>query len=790
MASIPLLSYDVFLNVFLTGMFVYPLLRHRLSNPKLRSLAKRTCLAASFALGTSVVNILILTLLHGKQLGWVCLASCGFDVTVNALVIYFITAPTHHSGSTSSKQGGGGGGGGAVSNHNHTYHKRPPTHISAPTFSVSAPLPTIITTAHTNTNTNNTNHQIFGGEGIGTTSILRNPTSPSYQVYRFDTTKEVIVPTASSTTSPMMAFFPHNGSVQFKGVGSALIKGALRKKRSKSEVNVDVECAGCCCCCCGEEEEGAVKRKKQVDAARDKDEEEEDGLAQYASVKSLGDIKEESAGAGSGRVVMSKPPLSRAAAAAAAAAAATVAATNLPSLFPRQRSSAGALGTESGTRTGVETPVLTSASITIHAVREREVTVSGGSGTDSPKSPLFELDGCGYGHGYGYGHQHGFGRQLSRPTTGNSAASVPPPPPSSSPGSTAPLRSRSYSATAATATAGLPASAVEKSALEVGTGMANEKKRKREGEGRGDAGAGEDGDGLEIGLDSKFQISSTFSPKSFEPAREGSEDGRNGQHRPHQHHEHHHHHHHHSHRHHRGHHRHPQKDGHRHSHHLHHYRQEGGERRDEGTSSVTGRLFGLFPRLVGKRFMNSNPKLGGRSYSTRRRSRSLSGPLEQEREYGTFGRAAELGGVGEEERESRKRTSVVGTGAVDQGGRKRGRSVISDSSSFAALKCADGAVYLKDEDDEEEEEEEEDGGRAERGMVVTMRKEIGGGAGAADGVSVIGSGGSEGWTPQSEKFETHELMEVVALPPTNVSTAMTRTDSTPAGSVEKLGRAV
>jgi len=101
MASIPLLSYDVFLNVFLTSLFAYPLLGgsscfgvdlsshinlqggRKLSNPKLRALAKQTCYAAAVALGTSVVNILILTLLHGKQLGWVCLASCGFDVRLS-----------------------------------------------------------------------------------------------------------------------------------------------------------------------------------------------------------------------------------------------------------------------------------------------------------------------------------------------------------------------------------------------------------------------------------------------------------------------------------------------------------------------------------------------------------------------------------------------------------------------------------------------------------------------------------------------------------------------------------
>lgn len=119
MASIPLLAYDAWLNCMLTSLFVYPLLspsfwgRNRGSggdvpegrrpmNPKLRALAKRTCFAAAIALGTSVVNILVLTLLHGRQLGWVCLASCGLDVTINAIAIFLITRKTHSDDSSSS----------------------------------------------------------------------------------------------------------------------------------------------------------------------------------------------------------------------------------------------------------------------------------------------------------------------------------------------------------------------------------------------------------------------------------------------------------------------------------------------------------------------------------------------------------------------------------------------------------------------------------------------------------------------------------------------------------------
>lgn len=43
------------------------------------------------ALLTSTINIAVLTRLNGHELGWICLASCGMDVTVNALVLDFVT---------------------------------------------------------------------------------------------------------------------------------------------------------------------------------------------------------------------------------------------------------------------------------------------------------------------------------------------------------------------------------------------------------------------------------------------------------------------------------------------------------------------------------------------------------------------------------------------------------------------------------------------------------------------------------------------------------------------------
>lgn len=96
-ASLSLLIYDLYINIFLTGMFLWPLFRSRLSNPRIRRMALRTLVAALAALTTSTINIAVLTIMHGRQLGWVCLGSCGTDVTMNALVLFWVT--DHVSGS-------------------------------------------------------------------------------------------------------------------------------------------------------------------------------------------------------------------------------------------------------------------------------------------------------------------------------------------------------------------------------------------------------------------------------------------------------------------------------------------------------------------------------------------------------------------------------------------------------------------------------------------------------------------------------------------------------------------
>ncbi|KAF9041111.1 hypothetical protein BDZ89DRAFT_1009854 [Hymenopellis radicata] len=89
-STIMLLTYDLYINVFLTSLFLYPLLRCNM-NPLVRNVALRTLIAACVALTTSTVNMVVLTLMKGHQLAWVCLGCCGTDVVFNALALFWDT---------------------------------------------------------------------------------------------------------------------------------------------------------------------------------------------------------------------------------------------------------------------------------------------------------------------------------------------------------------------------------------------------------------------------------------------------------------------------------------------------------------------------------------------------------------------------------------------------------------------------------------------------------------------------------------------------------------------------
>ncbi|KAF5343083.1 hypothetical protein D9758_011125 [Tetrapyrgos nigripes] len=85
-----LLCYDLYINVFLTSLFLWPLLKFKIMNDRIRRVAIRTLVASAISLTTSTVNMAILAVHHDER-GWMCLAWCTSDIIINALAIFWIT---------------------------------------------------------------------------------------------------------------------------------------------------------------------------------------------------------------------------------------------------------------------------------------------------------------------------------------------------------------------------------------------------------------------------------------------------------------------------------------------------------------------------------------------------------------------------------------------------------------------------------------------------------------------------------------------------------------------------
>ncbi|VDB85305.1 unnamed protein product [Peniophora sp. CBMAI 1063] len=108
-SSVTMLTYDLWINTFLTGMFLTPIVRAKLINPRIRLVAVRTLIASVIGLTVSAVNMAVLTALHGQELGWLCLACCSMDVVINVLALFWITdnrAMANVSSSAGTRDGG------------------------------------------------------------------------------------------------------------------------------------------------------------------------------------------------------------------------------------------------------------------------------------------------------------------------------------------------------------------------------------------------------------------------------------------------------------------------------------------------------------------------------------------------------------------------------------------------------------------------------------------------------------------------------------------------------------
>ncbi|KAH7016065.1 uncharacterized protein B0I36DRAFT_254931, partial [Microdochium trichocladiopsis] len=97
-AMIPLISFDLLVNVYLTILFLMPLknlrkVRHiqrNAANERLRTVASRTFIGAVATTISSIVNLSVLMALDGEP-GWVCLMCCNVDIAFSAIVVFWVT---------------------------------------------------------------------------------------------------------------------------------------------------------------------------------------------------------------------------------------------------------------------------------------------------------------------------------------------------------------------------------------------------------------------------------------------------------------------------------------------------------------------------------------------------------------------------------------------------------------------------------------------------------------------------------------------------------------------------
>ncbi|KAF9254933.1 hypothetical protein L218DRAFT_938165 [Marasmius fiardii PR-910] len=99
-SSLPVLGFDLSFTIFLNALFLWPLYRSKINSPLVRAVTTRTLVASIIGLITSTVNIAILAAMKHGQLGWICLGSCGLDVMINALVIFWVTGGNGFKAST------------------------------------------------------------------------------------------------------------------------------------------------------------------------------------------------------------------------------------------------------------------------------------------------------------------------------------------------------------------------------------------------------------------------------------------------------------------------------------------------------------------------------------------------------------------------------------------------------------------------------------------------------------------------------------------------------------------
>ncbi|KAL2069572.1 hypothetical protein VTL71DRAFT_14251 [Oculimacula yallundae] len=99
-AMIPLIAFDILVNVYLTSLFLIPL-RSLYSyqtnrSSQTRTVTLRTFVGSCCTLISSVVNVTVVMVLKGEP-GWICLMCCNIDILFSVLVLHWTTSKDNAS---------------------------------------------------------------------------------------------------------------------------------------------------------------------------------------------------------------------------------------------------------------------------------------------------------------------------------------------------------------------------------------------------------------------------------------------------------------------------------------------------------------------------------------------------------------------------------------------------------------------------------------------------------------------------------------------------------------------
>ncbi|KAF9701589.1 hypothetical protein EKO04_000771 [Ascochyta lentis] len=104
-AMLPLIIFEVVVNIYLTLLFILPLRQlytyKNNINPKLNRMAFRTLVGSLATLTTSVANLTALMVLRGEP-GWICLMCCNADILFCVVVLHWVTSKDKPSSWTST----------------------------------------------------------------------------------------------------------------------------------------------------------------------------------------------------------------------------------------------------------------------------------------------------------------------------------------------------------------------------------------------------------------------------------------------------------------------------------------------------------------------------------------------------------------------------------------------------------------------------------------------------------------------------------------------------------------